>query len=127
MMACDICNGTKIIRTTQGDIPCPDCDGQAMTEEQDAVANCPGHEYGPNPHPEYGHTACVHCHHILLTQAIVDANLNNALEGGHDCRYDKPEDICADMLAYSSDCETATEAELMPFVLDWKARKLNEG
>lgn len=96
-----------------------------VAEEVDAVANCPGHEHRPDPLHELAGGVCVHCGHIELTQAIIDENLNNAVEGGHDCRYDKPEDICCDLLAYSSDCETATEAELMPFVLDWKARQLN--
>lgn len=56
-----------------------------------------------------------------VTQAVVNYNLDNAIENHYDdITKWTAEDIAQDLMAYSSDFEDVTEAsELVPYIENW--------
>ena len=93
---------------------------QIIAEERDEIAECPGHVFTRDRGD--GITVCLYCPKIYLTQAMVDDDLLNALEGGYDNRGVDTEQVISELEAYSWQCETATRDELRTMVEDWKRR-----
>jgi hypothetical protein len=62
---------------------------------------------------------------MAITYVTVALNLESALEGGYtELLTWSPEDIAADLLAYSEDCENSTKEELIPHIQKWLNAKL---
>lgn len=58
-----------------------------------------------------------------ITQADVDASLDNAIQNGYDLEYETAQDIADDLAQYDAGMEGVSTKVLVPLISDWKIRK----
>lgn len=57
----------------------------------------------------------------MVTQETVNENLNHAAANGYTFENWTLDEIAGDLIAYSAECEDASEAELIPLIAVWRA------